>query len=230
MHQSDITSTQLVNLTDLFGSGVFSIGSTNSNLVVDNDASIIRISTVAEIDETTGNVTVQEGNSITLSANKFLLTGDNVQNTILPSNATSINDLEEGKYYWGATLLENSQSNHSSITTWTNFPPYISLNVNQYGRVIFSANIGDGNDYYMYVAVLYKDPINGLQKDIMRIDIIASTYPTGYQFQVTDRTSSNNELARRFLSSLAIEDDIFTSTFSRWMGEQVPVYEMYSTN
>jgi hypothetical protein len=64
----------------------------------------------------------------------------------------------------------------------------------------------------------------------MRIDIIASTYPTGYQFLVTDRTSSNNELARRFLSSLAIEDDIFTSTFSRWMGEQVPVYEMYSTN
>jgi hypothetical protein len=159
MHQSDITSTQLVNLTDLFGNNVFNIGSTNSNLVIDNDSDIIRISTVATVDETTGNVTVTEGHSITLSANKFLLSGDNITNAILPSNYT-LNDMQEGVYYWGTT---SSDANHeNNIATWTNFPPFISLEVNNLGRVILTANIGDGNDYHMYVAVLYKDPINGL--------------------------------------------------------------------
>ena len=226
MHENNITSSQLVNLTNLFGSNVFNIGSANSNLVVDNDSDLVRISTAADIDEITGNVTVREGYSITLSANKFLLSGDNITNMILP-NGVTINDMEQGKYYWGAT---KSTQNHGTVSTWTNFPPYISLSINNLGRLVLTANIGDGNDYTMYIGVFYKDENDILQQDEMTIDVIAASYPTGYNFVVTDRTTSNNQPARRFYCSQAIEDDMFTSTFSRYLGEQVPVYEMYSTN
>jgi hypothetical protein len=64
----------------------------------------------------------------------------------------------------------------------------------------------------------------------MRIDIIAATYPTGYDFVVTDRTSSNNEPARRFYCSQAIADDIFTTTFSKHLNQLAPVYEMYAVD
>jgi len=64
----------------------------------------------------------------------------------------------------------------------------------------------------------------------MRIDIIAASYPTGYDFVVTDRTSSNNEPARRFYCSQAIADDIFTTTFSKHLNQLAPVYEMYAVD
>jgi hypothetical protein len=64
----------------------------------------------------------------------------------------------------------------------------------------------------------------------MRIDIIAAAYPTGYDFVVTDRTSSNNEPARRFYCSQAIADDIFTTTFSKHLNQLAPVYEMYAVD
>lgn len=227
IHENDITSSQLVKLSNLFGPNVFSIGSTNSNLVVDTASDIIRISsTDANINETTGIVSLNEGSYVTLNANKFLLSGDNIANVILPSNI-SLNDMEQGKYYWGATT---SASNHQAISTWVNFPPYISLEVNNLGRVILTGNIGDGTDYTMYVGVFYKDENDVLQQDELRIDITAATYPTGYNFTVVDRTSSNNESARQFMCNQTIADDIFTTTFSKYLNELVPVYEMYATN
>lgn len=227
IHENDITSSQLVKLSNLFGPNVFSIGSTNSNLVVDTASDIIRISsTDANINETTGIVSLNEGSHITLNANKFLLSGDNIANVILPSSI-SLNDMEQGKYYWGATT---SASNHQAISTWVNFPPYISLEVNNLGRVILTGNIGDGTDYTMYVGVFYKDENDVLQQDELRIDITAATYPTGYGFTVVDRTSSNNESARQFMCNQTIADDIFTTTFSKYLNELVPVYEMYATN
>jgi hypothetical protein len=96
--------------------------------------------------------------------------------------------------------------------------------------VILTGNIGDGTDYTMYVGVFYKDENDVLQQDELRIDITAATYPTGYNFTVVDRTSSNNESARQFMCNQTIADDIFTTTFSKYLNELVPVYEMYATN
>lgn len=231
IHENDITSSQLINLTMLFGPEVFNIGGTNSTLVVDNDSDTIKISSIdASIDSITGYINITEGNHITLSANKFLLSSDNITNAKLLSGM-SINDMEPNKYYWGATKLTTSQSDHSQISTWTNFPPYATIDVNDItNRVTLTANIGDGNDYTMYVGVFYKDSSNNLQHDEIHVDITAATYPSGYAIRVYDKTTSNNESARRFLCSQTIADDIFNVVHSRENGQLIPMYVMYANN
>jgi len=71
-----LTAAQLSNLITLFGDNVLNPGTTNSNLVVDQNLGFVRISTNAKYDNELGKLVIYEKDheSIKANATKFTLT------------------------------------------------------------------------------------------------------------------------------------------------------------
>lgn len=205
--QEGLTSSQLTLLQTLFGENVFNIGTTNSNLVVDysSDTVIISISGIQErLQMINDDIYIKEPNSATLSANHFILTAGNSENYVVDgeeNNPNITDSFTDNKYIWGFVDSLNAPIGGNMYDRLA----HARLERGNDGIMRLRTDEGDGNDYTMYIRVMYGKQVNGqlvIMNDTIAVNVIAVTYPSDYNWQVTGATLSQFRYNRTIAKSL----------------------------
>ena len=225
--QSDevgMTSSRVTLLQSLFGEDVFNIGSVNANLVVDyqNDQIVISISGTANqpliIDG--DDIWVKEPNSAKLSANHFLLSQGDVDNQIVDNgdNDPSVtNNLTDNKYIWGFVT-----SPEQPIGMMLSELPYARLERGNDGVIRLRTSEGNGNDYTMYIRVVYGKSQGGSKiavQDTITVKIKGVTYPSDYMWTVRGTGDIS-----QFKYTTDIAKTLFGNTLALQIGNNATVY------
>ena len=201
---TNLTAVQVAELQNIFGQYVFDIGTTNTNLVVDQNSGFVRISvTGATVDLETGKLYINEPESINLNATSFTLSSNKYDNYVLDSEHT-LQNLQENQYLWALSdtesgnILNNVKSTH--------------LQKRNNGGIALLTEEGDYGNYSMWVHVYYIDPTKPLaqklQHDSVEINIIGVTYPEDFNFVIPGGD------IRKFVYTSSIAGDIFGATYA----------------
>lgn len=153
--ENELSVEQVANLTNWFGSQVFTKGANTSNLVVDQNLTYIRI-TASNTYVDNGDICLNEGSNTALFATKFKLS-----------------ETDSTQYTWSVAL---GQDNQSSSGTSVNS---VRLVTNSEDGVIrlFADDNGTYGDYY--VTVTATNTIGGIsQSHMITIKIIGKILPT----------------------------------------------------
>lgn len=215
----ELTSMQLTELQNAFGSYVFNVGTTNTNLVVDQNKGFVRISVVGETvgyEEISGNpissmiidngeiyvreqdrVVGKDYSGVIVSATSFSLKSDNSTNIIVDTDM-SYAQFEalstEDTYLWAVSQTAGSNLSNSYNS--------VRLLKRNNGSIEVVVEEGDFSDYAFYVNVYYID--DGVMKhDSVKINVVGVTYPTSYIF------SFSRSNPRQFLFDTSMANDIF---------------------
>lgn len=183
-----MTPVRLTILQSWFGENVFNIGTTSNNLVIDyqNNQIIISITGIEErLDIDGDDVWIKEPNSAKLNANRFTLTSGQNDNQIVDSesnNPTITSNLTEGKYIWGFVSSENADT-----STMVPSLSYARLERGNDGIMRLRTSEGDGNNYVMYIRVVYGTIQNGnviVVHDTITLHVLGVTYPSDYIWRI----------------------------------------------
>lgn len=201
---ANLTAIQLAELQNIFGEHVFDVGTTNTNLVVDQNSGFIRIGVRGTIiDSQTGAMYINEPNSVNLTATSFTLSSDTHVNYILDSEH-NIQNIQDGEYLWALSNSENGDI--------TNIVKSAYLQKRNNGGIGLFTEEGDYGDYSVWVSVYYIDSsrpfAERLQHDSVEINIIGVTYPEDFVFNVP--TSP----IRQFRYTQQMAEDVFGSTYA----------------
>lgn len=228
---ADFSASQLSNIQNLFGDNVFNIGTTSSNLVVDCSTPFVRISikgNPGEIIVDGNNIQLKEPKRANISANKFNLTSDAIENIILDGSILSTDYLQPNKYYWGISINQNGD-----FQSWRGNTQYAQLQLGVTGNIVLQLYEGDGSDYDLYIKMFYvaeEEDINTgqmrriIQTDTTTIQILGVSYPTSVPINI--QTKNSTPLAREFLSTQQIGLDIFGDDVN-YHNVQSKTYVMY---
>lgn len=200
---TNLTAIQVAELQNIFGEHVFDIGTTNTNLVVDQDSGFVRISVKgADVDLETGNLYMNEPNSVNLTATSFTLSVNRYDNYIL-GDEHNLQNIQENQYLWAVSETENGNVSNNQKSAY--------LQKRNNGGIALATEEGDYGDYNIWVHVYYVDmtkPLaQRLQHDSVEINIIGVTYPQDFDFIVPSNV-------RKFVYTRDIAVDIFGQSYA----------------
>lgn len=194
---TELTSAQLTELQNIFGPNVFNIGTTTSNLVVDQNLGYVRIGVSgATVDQTTGHIQIAEPNSANLTATSFTLSGNQFENYVFGAQH-NLSNLTEGQYLWAVMDNNNASSSYKSLR----------LVKRANGLIQIQSSEGDFGNYSADVIVYYKSG-NTVSNDTLSIDVIGVTYPTDFIF------GYDGQNPRQFLYTTSIARTVFGQSYS----------------
>ena len=133
------------------------------------------------------NIYIKEPNAATLSANHFILTAGSSDNYVVDTennNPNLTDSFTDNKYIWGFVNSLNaplSDTMHDRLA-------HARLERGNDGIMRLRTEEGDGNDYTMYIRVVYGKQVNGqlrIMSDTIAVNVIAVTYPSDYNWQIT---------------------------------------------
>ena len=215
----DLTSTQLLYLTELFGDNVFNIGTVNSNLVVDHKKTSVKISISAKagvLNIQNEDIFVNEPGTARLVANHFTLTANTAEN-IIAQNVSDLERLTDNNYLWTFVTDPNSPDGAAGSSY-----KYSKLRVGTDGAVRLDVDESDGVAYTMHVRVYF---ISGGRRvyDNLTLTTIPVTFPNRYEFYTYGDT------VREFKYTSAIASNMFGQSFAL-MNPLPPIYVIGKSN
>jgi len=215
----DLTSAQLLYLTELFGDNVFNIGTVNSNLVVDHKKTSVKISISAKagvLNIQNENIFVNEPGTARLVANHFTLTANTAEN-IIAQNVSDLERLTDNNYLW-TFVTDPSSPDGAAGSSYK----YSKLRVGTDGAVRLDVDESDGVAYTMHVRVYF---ISGGRRvyDNLTLTTIPVTFPNRYEFYTYGDT------VREFKYTSAIASNMFGQSFAL-MNPLPPIYVIGKSN
>lgn len=220
-----LTAIQISELQNIFGSNVFNVGTTNSNLVVDQNLGFVRISASGETPSSVyienDELYLREPQNAILSATSFKLKSSSITNVIVNDGMTFHqfeNQKPQNTYLWTISQNEDDRSGLSKSYNSA------ELQLRNNGTIRLATSEGDFSNYSLYVNVYYIDG-NQIKHDSVKINIIGVTYPSSYEFQFSRATSQ----PRPFLYTNTIGADIFGQSYIS-MATLPEAYILYNTN
>ena len=200
---TNLTAVQVAELQNIFGEHVFDVGTTNTNLVVDQDSGFVRISVKgADVDLETGNLYMNEPNSVNLAATSFTLSINRYDNYVL-GDEHNLQNIQENQYLWAVSETENGNISNRQKSAY--------LQKRNNGGMALVTEEGDYGDYSVWVNVYYVDmtkPLaQRLQHDSVEINIIGVTYPADFDFVIPNNV-------RKFVYTRNMATDLFGQAYA----------------
>lgn len=194
----DLTSAQLLYLTELFGDNVFNIGTVNSNLVVDHKKPSVKISITAKagvLNIQNDNIFVNEPGTAKLVANHFTLTANTAEN-IIAQNVSDLERLTNNNYLW--TFVNDPSSPDGAAGSSYK---YSKLRVASDGQVRLDVEESDGVAYTMHVRVYFIN--DGCRVyDNLTLTTIPVTFPSKYEFYTYGDTVREFKYTKNIINDL----------------------------
>lgn len=160
-----LTSTQLAKITEWFGPSVFSKSSRNSNLVVDQATTYVRIAATTGVFTQGADICLKEGDSATLMATKFMLS-----------------ETDQSEYTWSMVLGQvGSMSDQDEVNS-------VKLVQGDDGLIYLqSIKAGIYGDYYVTICALK----SGMAPEYLTIKIIGSILPDHIEIGTQQKAVAN---------------------------------------